>query len=25
MIHPTAKVSQQVNRKFPLGTRFYSF
>jgi len=25
MIHPTTKVSQEVKRKSPLGTRFYSF
>jgi len=24
-IHPTAKVSEQVNRKCPLRTRFYNF
>jgi len=25
MMHPVAKVSEQVNRKSPLGTRFYNF
>jgi len=24
-MHPLAKVSEQVNRKCPLGTRFYNF
>jgi len=25
MIHPTATVSEQVNRKYPLGSQFYNF